>query len=328
MQAIIETLNRLTLGDPATFEGLTLYPLFNGKEGQPDYITLDEALEHGFARVTEVSEGGSVPDLQFENRGEHKVLLVDGDELVGAKQNRVVNLSILVAGHAKLQIPVSCVERGRWSYRSREFSSAKRNLYAGARAAKMGQVTMRMKGVGERYADQSAVWNNIAECSASLDVDSATGAMADIYERHTHRLDDYRQAFRAQEGQVGAVFALNGQVQGLELFDSARTLRQYLGKLISSYTLEALASEDKGNTSDSPDGVDRFLEKIRAAEIESFAALGEGEDVRLTGKTLTGGALVAEDRVVHLSAFELGDEADERRSQVRRRHPWMFDDDL
>jgi hypothetical protein len=182
MQVISKTLDRLTLGDPTTFEGLSLYPLYTGKAWQPDYITLDEALEHGFARVTEVSEGGSVPDLQFENLGEHRVLLVDGDELIGAKQNRVVNLTLLVAGQTTLQIPVSCVEHGRWSYRSREFSSAKRNMYAGARAAKMEQVTVRLKRVGERYSDQSEVWDNIAECSASLNVDSATDAMADIYE--------------------------------------------------------------------------------------------------------------------------------------------------
>jgi len=48
--------------------------------------------------ITEVSAGGRVPELAFENSSDETVLLVDGDELVGAKQNRVVNLSILVAG--------------------------------------------------------------------------------------------------------------------------------------------------------------------------------------------------------------------------------------
>ena len=49
--------------------------------------------------MIEVSKEGDVPNLPFENHGNSKVLLVDGDELVGAKQNRIINLSILADTH-------------------------------------------------------------------------------------------------------------------------------------------------------------------------------------------------------------------------------------
>ena len=78
-----------------------------------------------------------MPELSFENPSAEKILLVDGDELVGAKQNRILNLTILVGAGQKVVIPVSCVEQGRWRYRTAEFASAGRTLFAKARARKM-----------------------------------------------------------------------------------------------------------------------------------------------------------------------------------------------
>src|SRR5262245_32415074 len=118
MHSITEALANLRLGEPAAFRNLIVFPLFGCNDRAPEYLTLDEALEQGLARVTEVSEGGSVPELAFENDGARRVLLVDGEELVGARQNRVLNLSILVAPKSKVVIPVSCVEQGRWRYAS------------------------------------------------------------------------------------------------------------------------------------------------------------------------------------------------------------------
>ena len=97
MQTITDTIDHLHLGKATTFEGLSVFPLFADTLRMADYITLDEALEQKQARVLEVSEGGEVPNLLFDNFGDRKVLLVDGDELIGAWQNRVINLTILVA---------------------------------------------------------------------------------------------------------------------------------------------------------------------------------------------------------------------------------------
>ncbi len=83
---------------------------------------------------------GSVPDLRVINRAEKMVLILDGEELVGAKQNRIVNTTILVAAQSTLVIPVSCVEQGRWSYRTLSFESQDRMLGSELRAALAAQV--------------------------------------------------------------------------------------------------------------------------------------------------------------------------------------------
>ena len=100
MDAIIAALDQLELGSPITAANLTMYPLLLPEESAPGYLTLDEALAAGLASVTEVSESGSVPELLVKNGAAKPVLILDGEELVGAKQNRIVNLTILVAAAA------------------------------------------------------------------------------------------------------------------------------------------------------------------------------------------------------------------------------------
>ena len=136
MSIIAATLEALELGEPTVHRNLAVFPLLGGRGGRPPYDTLKEALDAGTVTVAEVSEGGSVPRLALENRGERPVLVIDGEELVGAKQNRVLNLTILAPAGKSIVIPVSCVEQGRWSYRSRHFEDHGRILFSKARAAK------------------------------------------------------------------------------------------------------------------------------------------------------------------------------------------------
>jgi hypothetical protein len=85
-----------TFGAAVTFESLSIVPLLGTSLSEAPYDTLDAALGRGTLHITEVSESGSVPEIKVLNRGRQPVLIIDGEELVGAKQNRTVNLSILV----------------------------------------------------------------------------------------------------------------------------------------------------------------------------------------------------------------------------------------
>lgn len=313
MQAFADTLAQLKLGTAQTFENLTVFPLLGDQLDAADYLTLDEALERKVATVSEVSEGGIVPELRFDNVGDSPVLLVDGEELVGAKQNRVLNLSILAGAHSSVRIPVSCVERGRWRYMSRHFRSADRNLYASARAAKMAQVSASLRQSGLRCSDQFSVWEDIAAKSDRLNARSTTEAMASIYERHRSRLDAYQSAFQVQEAQVGATFAVNGSIVGLEVFDVSATFRKLLKKLVGSYALDAIDVPETRNDVPSLDEVIAFLDRVKRAALEFFPAVGEGQDVRLNGHSISGAALLAGGRLVHLSAFATVPEESDKR---------------
>lgn len=321
MQSISDRFSHLTLGEPRAHQGLTVTPLIEQITGEADYWTLDEALERGELHVSELSEGGSVPELRLTNTSDRAVLLLDGEELVGAKQNRILNLSLLAPAGKTMIIPVSCVEAGRWSHVSREFSSGKRAYFASGRAKKAGHVTESLRSSGSRASEQSEIWRDIAEKSQRMESHSATAAMASLYEDQEANLSAFCQALPAQTNQVGAIFSVHGRVTGLELFDYPQTLTKLMPKLITSYALDAIdsakptAEEDAGDTMTPED----FIGAITAAEVTAHPSVGEGEDLRFTATTLSGGALMARERIIHLCAFRtpLEEQAGPRDRQQR-----------
>ena len=128
---ISSLLETLEVGEPLSHGALTVIPLLAPKEVEPDWLTLAEA--GAAVTISEVSAGGEVPTLSLVNDADRPVLLLDGEELIGAKQNRILNTTVLVAAHAALRIPVSCVEQGRWSYRGKRFDSSDTSLFASER---------------------------------------------------------------------------------------------------------------------------------------------------------------------------------------------------
>lgn len=308
MSIIAEQLSRVIIGAPMRHANLTLYPLLAEGVAEPGYRLLDAALADGTVRVTEVSASGSVPELCFVNDGDRPVLLLDGEELIGAKQNRILNLTILAPAHKTITIPVSCVEQGRWHAQSAGFTSARRAHFATGRARKAADVSASLRRGGSRASNQGAVWREIAEKSRRFGVDSATGAAADLYAAHRERLDAFHQALAAQPGQCGALFAIHDRVVGVELFDSPATLAAVLGTLIESYALDALDAAHEAGVAVNPRA---WLDALGGAETETFTAVGDGEDWRLFGRGLTGGALVVDGRLIHLCAFAVGDDGDD-----------------
>ena len=120
--AIKTRLQSVQFGEPQTFKNIAIVPLIAPVDGTFQYRTLGEALAAGDLVITEISANGSVPELLVVNRGNKPVLLIDGEELASAKQNRVLNTSILLKEASEAKIPVSCTEQGRWSYASKTFS--------------------------------------------------------------------------------------------------------------------------------------------------------------------------------------------------------------
>jgi hypothetical protein len=309
MQVLASALHLLQVGPPVTSAGLTMFPLLRPDlPAAASYLLLDEALGAGRAEVTEVSDNGSVPELHFRNLGDRDILLVDGEELVGARQNRVLNLSILVAAGQALTIPVSCVEAGRWAWRSRRLESG-RGLHAKARHLKMRGVSAAMMDCGQRArADiQADVWRSVDDKFEALGLAaSATSSLNDAYAASEERLRRVRQEFTAQPGQVGAVFVIGGHVAGTDLFDAPQTLAKLLPKLVDSYAFDALELDESQPPAPPPSlpEVRHLLDRIADAPARSFQAVAKGTDLRIDEPDLQAAALVEGEHLLHLSAFK------------------------
>ena len=233
-----ETVRALHLGQPLVDEGLCVVPLHCGFRAASKYVLLQQALQRGTMTITEASDAGSVPHLHATNKGPWPVLVFDGEELVGAKQNRISNATILV-GVGKTVLPVSCVEQGRWSHRTASFAEGSYASHPRLRQEKEQQVRLSLRAEQRQSADaahrppdappseraqsttrggrvnhvdepqevramrfrsdQGAVWEEVARTQAQMCVDSPTGALNDTYEAGKDRLEKILQNLKMEE---------------------------------------------------------------------------------------------------------------------------------
>src|SRR5262245_35663032 len=105
-QQLFEQLEAVEVANCQESGGLRIYGLRSGGEQGPVYSTMDEALAAQTLEITEVSEGGSVPNLKVVNQSELPVFLMAGEQVVGAKQNRALNASVMVPANTTLLINV------------------------------------------------------------------------------------------------------------------------------------------------------------------------------------------------------------------------------
>ena len=305
MRTLQEEFSQIEIGRSSEFRNLILFPLMRRSAPvQPlDYLLLEDGIAQGKVCVTELHAGGSVPELRLENNADLPVLLVDGEELIGAKQNRVLNLTILAPAKHTTVIPVSCVEAGRWRMESADLKPAEHFMYSLGRGERVTQVTASMRSNGTRNSDQGAVWRNIASKAARLKTSSPTGAMSAIYERHANAVEEFARAFTWQEGQCGVAFAISGRILGLEIFDHPEVMRRFFQKLVRSYALDALDAALAGDQPARVEAVCAFVSQIGVARSFAEQALGIGKDVRFNGAEISGAALWAQGRYVHICAF-------------------------
>ena len=306
----------LRIGEQTTYNNLTVFPLYTDQSRDDGFTLLDDAIKTQKFTVTEIDESGSVPELKAVNQLDTDVLIIDGEELLGAKQNRIVNTTIIIGKGKEVVVPVSCVEQGRWHYRSRKFSSSKSHLYAALRKEKADDVFHCLRSTGSFRSDQAKIWASIRARADTFSVSSETGAMNDIFDSYEDAIKNYEDQFKLLSGQVGFIAVIRGKIAGLDIFGSRSVLPKVYNKLLRGYILDALnrgrivrePAFSEGETEQSAgknliDEVNEFLKKVETAKKESFKSVGEGDELRFGNKQVNGFALVNNEEIVHMAAF-------------------------
>jgi hypothetical protein len=321
---IASRLKNLKLETPQTYRNIAVYPVTDGKGGNVKYITLAEALEGRLLNVTELSPGGSVPELKVANSAAVPVLLLDGEELAGAKQNRVLNTTVLVPEKQAIVIPVSCTEQGRWSYATPEFYDSETVMARSIRARKSRSVSESLNESASYQSNQCEVWEGISALAEAAGADSPTGAMRDVFESRREPLEKSIQSFPLVSGQVGLLVVIDGEAAGLDILSLPAAYGHLHRKLIKSYVMDALLGKKRKKTEQkvSDRAARDFLDRAAGCAEKTFKSVGYGEDFRFKGDRIAGSALVHENTVIHSAFFHLDQIMEESPlSRLHRRRP-------
>ena len=298
----------LELGKLQSFKKMGVIPLSTSNNHGPKYLILKEALEKNYLTIKEVSEGGSVPELKVINNAEIPILLLDGEELVGAKQNRVLNTSILLKKKSEIIIPVSCTEQGRWSYKSEKFADSEVVMSPNIRMKKTQSVSTSLHESKQFRSDQSTVWDGIHEMSAKAEVESSTGAMKDVFDSRGKDLDEYMKAFKCGPKQKGMLVFLEGEVVGFDIISRASAYKELHQKLVKSYAMEAILLKNRKSAKSGVRKAKDFIKETTACKSKKYESVGSGWDHRFEGKHVVGSALVYGKTVIHTAFFKMTEE--------------------
>jgi len=293
---ILDSLERLHYGNLIEWGQLSVLPLIGPNQSDLMVKTLELASQEGSLLIQEL-DSASVSQVRVVNRADQCVFGMDGEELIGARQNRVLNLSVLFPARDEVTVPVSCIEEGRWGgeggFRVGKMHNAR------ARARRQAKVSQSIKQDGSAYSDQEEIWRDVRAKQASMSVSSQSGDLSKVYEVNKIPLDRYMERFPAQEDQIGGFFFIEGLV-GLELFNDHLIFEELYPKILEAYAIEAM--EDFLRPRDCLGQATSLERKLANIHWERSQIVGIGENWRFDSPLFTASAVSLEGTCVHLTA--------------------------
>lgn len=136
-----------------------------------------------------------------------------------------------------------------------------------------------------------------------LEMASETSAMSEMYDQFAERLDQFVRSFQPLPNQVGAVFALGSELVGVDLFNTSKAFEKLIHKFLRSYALDAIEEHENKGEAPTSEQVATWLNHLKDAKSQKFKAVGLSDDIRITDKGYSGGALVVQNEPIHIYAF-------------------------
>ena len=293
---------RLKVGDAVTLFGADLVPLFwRGGAPVTDALLLEEALADGQTVVTEVSEGGVVGQVRVLHRGQLPLLVVQGEQILGAKQNRTFNASFVVAPGQEVTLPVSCVEQGRWQHRTAAFQAGATTISPKLRSRMLGSVSQSIRVSGVYDANQREVWSGVQEHLAATGTHSLTASYEDARQSRAAEVEQTVARVAPHPEQTGLAVVQGGRVVVLDVFGSPQLFARAFKKCLRGALSEVGGTPQPGREP-APELVKRTLAALAQAEVARARSPGSGET--WSGQSASGAytAAIYEGAVYHCAA--------------------------
>jgi hypothetical protein len=276
-----DVLGKIELGEPVKAGALWFVPVVNS-DSTADADLLEEGIASGQTEVAEVSQNGIVGEIMVAHCGKRKLLIIDGEQVIGAKQDRVFNASFLIDPGTTVHIPVSCVERGRWHARgSHKFSSGRTTSSSRMRARKLTDVVSTLRSHGTYEGSQQNVWHSVDMHLDACGVASQTSAFSDAFRSRALEIDRQIDTLKPVDGQVGVMVLQGKKFVSMDLFGSPALYSRGYIKVLRGALSEIFVQEDeKPSSKSNPRTTARsVLKKLAVLEIAANKAPGSGETI-------------------------------------------------
>jgi len=299
-------LRNLGLGRAQAIEPYTIYPVCLGEppDPGPGLLLAHQAIGAELLEILEKGEG-EVQELLALNKGKAPVVILEGETLVGCKQNRVVARSVILGKGKKVPIPVGCMEQGRWSWRSERFGTGAMRMSPSVRRSTSEEVRAAKRQHAPRATvDQSRLWDDVG---TTLDEAAVASGTSDYHAFIEERGDTARQRSRPlkrQPGQVGVLVMAGDTFLGLELVGHPDTWDELADRTLPAFLLDTAWTEEKPRAQKTrrKDAL-AWLERIQKAHPTLTPGLGLGKEIDIEDGGLAGSGLWHKNQVVHLAVF-------------------------
>ena len=280
----------LTLGKQQKYKNIVVVPVLKESSSKLDIIDLKTAFEMGLVEVSEC-EQSVVESIMIKNDATTPLILVDGEEVAGAKQNRIIGQTMLIPPKVSMPIPVNCSEKGRWTYKS-EFKPSNYMANSETRLSK----TFANLGISNKDT-QSAVWDSIDDLQEEKNSFSDTSALRDNYEKHEKINNEYLEHFQIQDNQVGIIAVLGNKV-GVDIFSNPSLYRKYNDMILKSYIIDDIGKKAPLNID-----FEDVLNNINEKYFIKRNTVGLGQSYNIKSHNGFGSSLVYENDLIHTNFF-------------------------
>jgi len=243
------------------------------------------AIEKGALIIKESQEEGVVSKLLAFNKTSDFLLLTDMDILRGAKQNRVVNTSVLIAPDFKM------------------------------RSAKATSLKKRASGIFDGEGVQSKMWNMISNKVRESRSDNTTEDYEQLLSEEEKPAFAGRKLVMDKSSNALAVF-IDRQIAFCDILGNRNAYAFYFPKLkdgalrsfpVNDYFGENSEKEMKFEPLKEAEAfykLDEFLDEVgKNLKISGERLFGAGKLKRLMDENTPGFELSYQDRLIHLAAF-------------------------
>ncbi|MDI6850815.1 MAG: hypothetical protein QMD82_02630 [bacterium] len=291
------SISNLKIGSPFFIHNVKIHPI-EGKLGDDGFTTLEEAIIN---KSVILKDTHGVDKISIQNNGERPVFAIDGEELLGARQNRILNVDVYIEPQKEYVVPVTCIEQHRWAG-SPIFSEGGFTITPTLRSTLAQTVKESLEKKRGFKSNQSLIWSQIDSTLKATKVSSLTSSFHDIYKTLNDVIEELMEGFETIENSIGFLAYVKDEFIGCDFFGSNSIYRRFEKKLLKSYILDGyIRRYVKGPSI--PKSPEEVINLISDITLKKHKSPTEGEVLIGSKESLLTKVFSSQGNLLHVAAF-------------------------